>query len=288
MLNSMTGYFNHSVDLPEGQLIFEIKSVNHRYLDLSLQLPESFRHCDATVRERVKVYLKRGKVEVSVKFKLSKEQSTKLSCNLPLLEELETMVAQVSSRFPQATLSLFDLIQYKGVVCSESSQVIEPCMQMFEAGLQSCLEKMVDVRAREGAGIAAFMGDSLDKITVQLSVIKRHVPEFIVLFKERLQRQFESLQAQLDQDRLEQELIWYAQKSDITEELQRLTAHIDEFRSILSAGGVVGRRLDFLIQELNREANTIASKSVMLEVTQAAVDIKVCLEQIREQVQNIE
>ncbi len=287
MLQSMTAYASHLLDLPEGQLTWEIRTVNHRYLDLNLHLPELFREWDDVVRGLVKASLQRGKVDVSVKFQSSGEQAAELQCNEAMLAQLEQVIQQVSDRFPQATLSVFDVLQYRGVVQS-AKRSIEGLEGAFKVSLQACLDQVVVVRAREGEGVAVFITERLDDIKRQLMVIEAQLPELLATYKNRMLAQFEILEAKVDTERLEQELVWFAQKIDIAEELQRLTAHVSECERIIVAGGIVGRRLDFLMQELNREANTIASKSVDLCVTQAALDIKVSLEQIREQVQNIE
>ena len=287
MLHSMTAYASHVFDFPEGQLTWEIRTVNHRYLDLNVHLPELFREWDEVVRERVKAYLHRGKVDVSIKFQSSGEQPAELQCNEAMLAQLENVIAQVSDRFPQASLSVFDVIQYRGVV-QAVKRSIDGLEESFKSSLQACLEKIVTVRAREGEGTATFIGERLSDIRQQLEVIETQLPELLSNYKQRMLAQFEILEAKVDTERLEQELVWFAQKIDIAEELQRLKAHVFECGRIVAEGGVVGRRLDFLMQELNREANTIASKSVDLRITQAALDIKVALEQIREQVQNIE
>ncbi|MBV52510.1 MAG: YicC family protein [Coxiellaceae bacterium] len=287
MLQSMTAYASHVLDLPEGQLSWEIRTVNHRYLDLNLHLPELFREWDEVVREQVKVFLHRGKIDVSIKFQSSDEQPTELHCNEALLTQLEQVITQVSDRFPQASLSVFDVIHYRGVV-QAAKRSIDGLDESFKTSLRSCLEQVVSVRSREGEGIASFIGERLSVVKQQLFIIEAQLPELLLDYKQRMLAQFEILEAKVDTERLEQELVWFAQKIDIAEELQRLQAHVGECERIIEKGGVVGRRLDFLMQELNREANTIASKSVDLKVTQAALEIKVALEQIREQVQNIE
>ena len=200
---------------------------------------------------------------------------------------MQDVITQVLDRFPQASLSVFDAIQYRGVV-QAVKRPIEGLDQGFKLSLQACLKQVVAVRAREGDGIATFFRERLSDITQQLEAIEVQLPELLSTYKQRMLAQFEILEAKVDTERLEQELVWYSQKIDISEELQRLKAHVFECRRVVAEGGVVGRRLDFLMQELNREANTIASKSVNLRITQAALDIKVALEQIREQVQNIE
>ena len=287
MLQSMTAYASHSDDSPEGVLTWEIRTVNHRFLDVSVHLPEIFRDTEMAVRESVKSQLQRGKVDVSLKYQPADALSYELSCNEVLLGQLQQMAQRVSSHFPEATIDVFDVLNYRGVVQTAKQSTEQLSVLMF-GSLQGCLERVVSVRGREGDGIAQFIQQRLEGLATQLAIVEQKLPVVMAAFKQRLLQQFEILQSKVDTDRLEQELVWFAQKIDIAEELQRLHAHVTECNRIISVGGVVGRRLDFLMQELNREANTIASKSVDIEITQAALEMKVLLEQIREQVQNIE
>lgn len=286
-MRSMTAYATQSEALMLGRVTWEVRSVNHRFLDVSVHLPEPLRSLEPAVRTAIKQHVRRGKVDVALKCRWHATKGVGLHCNEALLEQLHGLTKTVTRYFPSATTQVMDVLNYRGVVEAEPLPIEEVMPDILRL-LQSCLEQLIDVRAREGDTIQAFVQEVVNSIDEQVKVIKAHMPSMVERFKQRMLDQLSVLQSDVNQDRLEQECVWYAQKIDIAEELQRLEAHQVECQRIVSAGGVMGRQLDFLLQELNRETNTISSKSVAIPVTQAALEIKLLLEQMREQVQNIE
>lgn len=288
MINSMTGFGRTEAQTPDGQLQIEVRSVNHRYLDVQFRLPEGFRALEQALRDIVAARLKRGKVDVSLSIRRRPDQPVTTRINTEqarqVIGQLEELAAMLQA---PAAISPAAILRMPGVVEEEQ---IEP-ETMFPAvteALVTAIDQLAETRAREGARIHAMIdGRCADVLTLAAGVRER-LPTVLTEIRARLEQKIESLNAQIDPDRLEQELAIIAQKLDVSEELERLDAHVDEVRNALAAEEAVGRRLDFLMQELNREANTLGSKSADTETTQAAVDLKVVIEQMREQVQNVE
>ena len=289
MINSMTAFSRKMIEGDFGTLIWEMRSVNHRFLEVNLRLPETFKPLEKNIRDAIQKKMKRGKVDAVLKYMPGEQTSYDFSVNEGMISKLKNLHEQVVQQFePQPVpVNFTDLLSWQGVVHVKESNVEEVCQSALTL-LGAVLEDMLATRQREGEKIKSFMLARLTDMQAQQVVVEKKVPEIRAVQRERLESKVAELTADVNQDRLEQEVVWWAQKSDVAEELQRLNTHIDEVSRILNKGGVVGRRLDFLMQELNREANTLSSKAAAIEVTQAAVELKVLIEQLREQVQNVE
>jgi len=287
MILSMTAFSRQTVVEKFGTLVCELRSVNHRFLEISFRMPETLRYLEQSLREQIQATLSRGKLDMTVKFIPGQELPFDFTVNESLLDKLAHACEKVTSRLPASTVSVMNVLSWQGVL--ETRQTHEKEMARALTGLlQKNLDEIQVTRRREGETIESFLKERVTSIREQLVVVEKAMPEAMQLQRERILKRFDDVSIELDADRLEQEMVWLAQKVDIAEEVQRLDAHLVEVARVLSKGGVAGRRLDFLMQELNREANTLASKSIDTRVTQAAVDIKVSVEQMREQVQNIE
>jgi len=288
MINSMTGFGRTEVQTPEGRLQLEIRSVNHRYLDVQFKLPEGFRAIEQELRDIVASRLKRGKVDVSLSFKRLTDQPAETRVNIErarqVAEQLETVAKLLKNPAPIAPSAI---IRMSGVI-EEQETVPEKLFPFARDALTGAVNELAGNRAREGTKIHAMLEQRCYDILTLAAGVRDRLPAVLSDIRNKLQKKIESLDVQVDNDRLEQELAIIAQKLDVSEELDRLAAHVQEVHNTLAAGEAVGRRLDFLMQELNREANTLGSKSADTETTQAAVDLKVLIEQMREQVQNVE
>lgn len=289
MIRSMTGFARAEAATPQGLLLWEIRSVNHRFLEVQFRLPDSCRALETELRQRATARLGRGRLEASLSLRAAGERATALGrLNLPLARQLighwQTLAAEISEPGP---LNPTDILRWPGVLEQEEQ---DPAALQGEAlGLfDAALEELAAAREREGDRLAALFEGRLEEINARVGQVQARLPEVMDRIRERLRERVAALGVTVDPERLEQELALIAQKMDVAEELDRLGAHIAEFRSGLRGDVPVGRRLDFLVQELNREANTLASKSADAETTRQAVDIKVLVEQIREQVQNVE
>jgi uncharacterized protein (TIGR00255 family) len=283
----MTGFARKQNKGHWGSITVEIRTVNHRYLDISMRMPEALRAFDNDVRDLIRNALGRGKVEVYVRYELG-ESTTAIELNQPLAKHLIQaceILRGLTSVDSQINLS--DLIQWPGVLQSEEpdESILKPA---FLQTVEEAIASLQSMRAREGAQLVDLIANRLDGIKVQVEVLRPHQEQMLIAQREKLRARLEEANIQTDPNRLEQELVFWAQRTDVAEELDRLGAHVIEVQRTVTQGGQVGRRLDFLMQELNREANTLSSKSISPVTTNAAVDIKVMIEQMREQVQNLE
>jgi uncharacterized protein (TIGR00255 family) len=284
----MTGFGRVEADAPDGRIEIEIRSVNHRYLDLSFRLPEGFRPLEQELRELVSANIKRGKVDVTVTFTAGKDASHTPQLNLARVDEVVTQVEAIAGRMQNpAAVSPIALMRIPGVL-EEQSIDIEANLAATRDAVRDATGDLRIARASEGAKVRAMLEERCVDIEKIVAAVKQRLPEVLKGMRAKLEQRVETLSAQVDPERLEQEIAILAQKLDVAEELDRLIAHIAEVRSGFDSDQPVGRRLDFLMQELNREANTLGSKSADTETTQAAVDLKVLIEQMREQVQNVE
>jgi uncharacterized protein (TIGR00255 family) len=288
----MTGYAAMSEELPLGTLNVEIRSVNHRYLDVQFRLPDELRSFEPGMRETVAARLTRGKVECRIGFMRTPASELSLKLNADLLEQLVALDGRVRAHLPNsASLTVSDVIRWPGIVESDALP-LEELRQQSQSLLERTLEDFTDSRAREGDKLRTILLERAARMQELVDKVKPRIPQIVAAYQERLGARLKdalsSAAAALDEDRVRQELVMFAAKVDVEEELARLIAHLSETRRILTNGGAVGKRLDFLMQELNREANTLGSKSVDVEVSQASVELKVLIEQMREQVQNIE
>jgi uncharacterized protein (TIGR00255 family) len=272
-----------------GSLTWEIRSVNHRYLDTSMRLPDGFRSLENDFKEIVRQNVARGKVDATLRFELDgAEKQTTISLDDARIQALMAAQAQVKSQAPDATpLTVSQILSWPGVVKAEETDYEE----LFDSARKLLVETLVELvegRAREGARLVAFIEQRCDQIEGIVSEVTERREVVVDGARARLMQRIEGLDLEFDPQRLEQELAIQAQRLDVTEELDRLGAHLAELRQILSGGKAVGRRLDFLMQELNREANTLGSKSNDAITTRFSMDLKVLIEQMREQIQNIE
>jgi uncharacterized protein (TIGR00255 family) len=288
MISSMTAFSRKEQHEDWGSLTWEVRSVNHRYLEPSFKIPESLRYIESQLREQLKKHTKRGKFDCALKFTPQASHSAELNINSEMLAELLGAVDKLDHKHKHmAKLNPLEVLQWPGLLqetVDDSEQIAGVARDLFE----TTLLELTSTRQREGTELAAFIVQRLDAIDIQVAELRRRLPEILGNQRQRLLKKLEEIAAELDVARLEQELVYAAQKADVDEELDRLDTHINEVRRILNKGGSCGRRLDFLMQELNREANTLSSKSLTADTTLSAVELKVLIEQMREQVQNIE
>lgn len=288
MPRSMTGFARLEAQYPWGHLICEIRTVNHRYLEPGLRLSDALRSLEPVLREQLRNQLGRGKVDLVLAFKPDESSGLSTDFNADLARDLVRMVEQVNQLANNpAAINALEILRWPGVLKAREldQELLEKeALVLFDKTLKQLLEN----RAREGAELTNLIEQRLQAIAAQVDEVRTRLPELAAHQQEKLRTRLEALKTDVDQDRLAQELVYLAQKSDVAEELDRLEAHIIEVRRTLKQKEPVGRRLDFLMQELNREANTLSSKSTASSNTQSAVDIKVLIEQMREQVQNIE
>ena len=287
MVHSMTAFARNEQATAHGTLSWELRSVNHRYLEPHLRLPEAFRDLEGAVREALRQGLSRGKVECTLRF--AEESAGKpLQVDADRARQLIAAAEQVAALIQQpAPLNPLEVLAWPGVLVADSADpqaLNAAALKLFD----QAIGELKAGRAREGAELAKLLNERLDSILDEVAALRELVPQMLAGQRAKIETRFAEMQAELDPQRLEQELVLLAQKSDVAEELDRLSTHVSEVRRVLKAGGAAGRRLDFLMQELNREANTLGSKAFDTRSTQAAVNLKVLIEQMREQVQNIE
>ena len=286
MIRSMTAYASAETGGASGALSCELRTVNHRYLELSPRLPDEWRGFESALRERIAAKLSRGKVDVTVRDR-SDSQRESLQVNDALLHQLAVLNVDMATRFPGMQVQFTELLRYPGVL---QQATIDPEAQ--QAALLDVLDRALDAltatREREGAKLAQILRDRLDAIERIVGQVREWMPQIQATLRARLEGKLADLAQGADAGRLEQELVLQITRSDVDEELDRLATHVAEARRVLNLDEPVGRRLDFLMQEFNREANTLGSKSVDARSTNAAVELKVLIEQMREQVQNIE
>ena len=288
MIYSMTGYAALSEELALGTLSVEIRSVNHRYLDLTFRLPDEYRSFEPGMREIVAARLTRGKVECRVGLQRGPASQTSLQLNTVLLGQLTELDRRVREQLPGgATLSVSEVLRWPGVLETDALP-LEEIREHTYALLNSTVEDFTQSRAREGEKLKVLLLDRVTRMEELVQRVKPKIPLLVTAYQERLASRLRDASADIDEDRIRQELVLFSSKVDVEEELSRLVAHLSELHRILTQGGPVGKRLDFLMQELNRESNTLGSKSVDIDVSQASVELKVLIEQMREQVQNIE
>jgi uncharacterized protein (TIGR00255 family) len=285
MIRSMTAYASAETGGSAGTLSCELRTVNHRYLELSPRLPDELRSLESALRERIAAKLSRGKVDVTVRS--SDARSESLQVDNALLSRLSELNLDMQARFPGMQVQFTELLRFPGVL---RQQAIDPEARqaaLFEV-LDRALDALTATREREGAKLEQVLRERLDAIERIVAQVREWMPEIRAALRARLEARLADLKQPADPGRLEQELVLQITRSDVDEELDRLATHIAETRRVLGLKEPVGRRLDFLMQEFNREANTLGSKSVDARSTNAAVELKVLIEQMREQVQNIE
>ena len=288
MIYSMTAYARKELKADWGTAVWEIRSVNQRYLETYFRLPEQFRGLEPVLRERFRQRLARGKVECHLRFEANPAAKGELTINETLAKQVIKAAEQVMHMTGELSrVNPFQIMQWPGVM-ETPEQDMDSVNKDLLAGFDEAIAEFIDARGREGDNMKALIEQRLTAITDEVVKVRARMPEIITWQRERLFSKFEDAKIELDASRVEQELIMLAQKSDVAEELDRLDSHVKETTNILKKGGAVGRRLDFMMQEFNRESNTLASKSISTDITASGVELKVLIEQMREQIQNIE
>ena len=287
MITSMTGFAAVSAEVPGGRFALELKTVNHRYLEFQTRMPEDLRSLEQLMRELLAAKLTRGKADCRVTFTPVATRDS-LTPNQDALTALAETQQQILKNFDAGRLSVWEIMHAPGVMSAEAlgtDAAKEGLITLFK----TAIAELNATRQREGEKLAALINERLDSIEVLVKQVTPLIPAMVAAYQEKLALKLaEAMAGSASDERLKQEVVLFASRVDVSEELNRLTAHISEVRRVVKSGGAVGKRLDFLMQELNREANTLGSKSVSTESTKVAVELKVLIEQMREQIQNIE
>ncbi|MGI2209764.1 YicC/YloC family endoribonuclease [Shewanella baltica] len=287
MIQSMTAYARIEHKAQWGTASWEIRSVNQRYLETYLRLPEQFRSFEPVLRDRLRKRLSRGKVEVNLRYELADNSNNELQLNQALAKQLLGAATWLKQEAGQGDVNLTDILRWPGVLAS-GEQDMDAIGADLMTAFDSAIDQFIEARGREGEAIKDMLLSRLDGVSEQIAVVREHMPTVMLYQREKLTNRLAEIKGELDPARIEQEMVLLAQKQDVAEEIDRLEAHVAEARRILKKGGSEGRRLDFMMQEFNRESNTLASKSISTEITSAAVELKVLIEQMREQIQNVE
>lgn len=287
-LYSMTGFARAQSQGDCGLVTCELRSINHRYLDISLHVPDVLRELESTLRDQIRHHIKRGKIECYIRYQSSDAAGAEMKVNMHMAKQLCDVSEKISQLLKNpAPVNTIEMMRWPGIL-----QIEELDLEKIEDELTKVMEKalidLVDMRVREGEVLRKVFFQRLDTMQEELVKVKGRMPEIIAGQREKLMARFSEAKIELDPARLEQEMVMLAQRIDVMEEMDRLSAHMNETQRILKQGGMIGRRLDFLMQELHREANTLGSKSAHVDSTRASVELKVLIEQMREQVQNIE
>ena len=287
MILSMTGYAAASSENASGSLTLELRAVNHRYLDIQLRMPDELRSFEGAMREAISAQLQRGKVDCRINYAARAAQSG-AALNQDLLRQLAAWGQDVRNILPDARgLSVADVLRWPGLLETPAASADELRTTLLDL-LQTALQEFSESRAREGEKLKDFLLQRVEKIEALRDGVLPHVPAAIAAYEQKLVARLQEAMQTSDDERIRQEITLFAAKIDVDEELSRLASHLGEMRRILKQGGAVGKRLDFLMQELNREANTLGSKSVDAEVSRSAMEMKILIEQMREQIQNLE
>ncbi len=290
MIASMTAFAREQCESPWGPIGIEVKTVNHRYLDLNFKLPDVLRSIEGKWRETARNSLTRGKVDVLVRIQSAAIDNSAICVDEARIQQVVAAAEAVTKQLQVAApIDPLEILRWPGVILDQADGTSEK--KLFDTvnlAFQACLSSISECRQREGAVLVQLLQDRLSSIEEIVSTCRESLPELLRQQESRLLTRLENLRGELDQDRIEQEVVLLSNKADVAEELDRLSAHTEEVRRILAQGRACGRRLDFLMQELNREANTLSSKAIALASTRDAVELKVLIEQMREQIQNIE
>jgi uncharacterized protein (TIGR00255 family) len=287
MPRSMTAFARTVSEFDWGSICCELRSVNHRFLDINFRMPETLRELEGQLRDSARKKLNRGKIDCAIKITLTDNaNSAAIDRDLAkqYIELAEDIAAQITNPAP---ISALDIMNWPGILKNQEVNA-EVLHRATSASFDLALEQLFEGRHREGEKLAEMIEQRLQGIETEVSKVRQHLPTILANQRQRLSAKLVELKSQLDSERLEQEMVLIANRSDVDEELDRLDAHISEIRRVLKSTESIGRRLDFLMQELNREANTLGSKSLANVTTQASVELKVLIEQMREQIQNIE
>lgn len=288
MIYSMTAFARRELRGDFGLLVCEIRSVNHRYLEPNFRLSDAVRALEMPLREQLRQQLSRGKIDVSIKHEAIESNLSNIHINQELAARLVEAASQIDKLARHAApLNAADILRLPGVVC-----VAEPNQQQLITATNTLftqtLNDFIAMREREGKALSVFITQRLEAIEAECDKVRQRMPTILAHYQQRLLSRLQEVKAEFNQERLEQEMVLFAHKIDVAEELDRLSAHLVEITRVLAQGGAVGRKLDFLMQELNREANTLGSKSVSADSSLSSVELKVLIEQMREQIQNLE
>jgi uncharacterized protein (TIGR00255 family) len=288
MIYSMTAFARATNNSSQGSVTCEIRSVNSRYLEPHFKLPEMLRAIEGPLREKLRKALGRGKVELSIRYQSNQQQQAEISINQNLAQQLLSSASTLADGHTNVgAINPLDVLRWPGVI--QEAQLDEEALQSAAlAAVDNAISDLVAARAREGEVLAGFISQRLTAISAICNEVETILPDIMAHQRQRLESKLAEYSNQLDSDRVEQEMVLLLQRADVDEELDRLRTHVAEVGRVLKKGGHCGRRLDFLMQELNREANTLSSKSQAASTTNNAVELKVLIEQMREQIQNIE
>ncbi|WP_035339138.1 MULTISPECIES: YicC/YloC family endoribonuclease [Dickeya] len=288
MIRSMTAYARRDIKGEWGSAAWELRSVNQRYLETYIRLPEQFRSLEPVIRERIRNRLTRGKIECNLRFELDPRAQGQLILNEPLAKQLVAAANWVKMQSDEGEVNPLDILRWPGVMSAQEQDLDAISAELLQA-LEATLGDFILARESEGNALKALIEQRLAGVSAEVIKVRAHMPQILQWQREKLQSKLDEAQLQqLDGNRLEQELVLMAQRIDVAEELDRLEAHVKETYKILNKQEAVGRRLDFMMQEFNRESNTLGSKSINADVTASAIELKVLIEQMREQIQNIE
>ncbi len=287
MIYSMTAFARRELKAEWGTAVWEIRSVNQRFLETYFRLPEQFKSLEPVLRERLRKSLQRGKVECALRFVANDAAVGQLNLNQDLAKQLMEAAEWVQNQGQSNGVNPVDILKWPGVIAANETDMDSIQGDILKE-FDLTLKDFIAARETEGTNLKALIEQRLDGIQVEVDKVTGFMPEIIQWQKDKILSRFEEAKVELDETRVEQEMVMLAQKVDVAEELDRLVSHIGETRKILKKGGAVGRRLDFMMQEFNRESNTLGSKSINKDTTQSAVELKVLIEQMREQIANIE
>ena len=287
MIHSMTAFARHEVKGDWGNAVWEIRSVNQRFLETYFRLPEQFRGIEPVLRERFRKQLNRGKVECNLRFNAKASDKNNLTLNKALAEQLIQHAGWINEQTLNSQLNPVEIMRWPGVMEAEEADMSVIQTEIL-TGFDIALKDFISARASEGENLKVMIEQRLDAISSEADKVQTFMPEIIEWQRKRIIDKFTDASIDLDSTRVEQDLVLLAQKMDVAEELDRLNSHVSETQKILKKGGAQGRRLDFMMQEFNREANTLGSKSINTDITASAVELKVLIEQMREQIANIE
>ena len=286
MIASMTAFGRSEGQGDWGRAVLEIRTVNHRYLESSIRLPDDLRVLETKIRERIAGKLKRGKIECNVRYDADESLNKDITINTDLAGKLIQAAESLPITGP-TSINPVDVLRWPGVIDKsgpDPESIGTPIIELLDL----VLDTIVETRVREGGKIHTMVSERCDQCLTHVGTVRSRMPEIMDGLRERYQSRAQELATDMSTDRLEQEMVVLAQKLDVAEELDRLEAHIEEVKRVLGTNEAVGRRLDFLMQEMNREANTLGSKAAHVDIGNASVDLKVLIEQMREQIQNIE
>ena len=288
MVKSMTAYARQEEKLSWGSVEIELRSVNHRFLEINFRLPDEVRGLEMTIRERIKEKLKRGKLDVFIRLQTKYEEGGQLAFDREFAGQIAKTLHDIDKLiYNAAPVNAVDILNWPGVLGRQEVNQKE-VKEAIVTQLDAVLEELSKGRVREGEALKQIIAQRCIDMRQVIERVRNKMPEILQAQRERLEERLSTLKAAMDTDRLEQEMVFITQKADVDEEVDRLITHLDEIDRVMNGNEVMGRRLDFLMQELNREANTLGSKSIANTTTQASVDMKVLIEQMREQIQNIE